>query len=638
MLHRHLIPRAVILCFTVGVAKLARVPLFFGYGEGHDIAASAISIRGLAYRYRGQEKPALDGVDLDVAEGEFVVVMGPSGAGKSTLCTTLNGLFPHFFRGRMEGEVRVNGRPTRGGKVGEFAREVGLVFQDFEAQLFSTNVALEVAFGPENFSVERGEMRRRVEGVLGRVRLEGFEGRQPATLSGGQKQRLAIASVLAIEPRVLCLDEPTTDLDPIGKLGVFEIASELKERDDVTLIVVEHETEETLEADRIVILRDGRVVTDRPAREVLRDVDLLQESRIMPLGVTRFFHEMGFWQGQLPLTPAEGLREFRQRGWRIDPGRHGELVAEDERREGGYGEALIEVEGLTHRYPNGLVALEGVDLAVRRGEFLAVLGQNGSGKTTLVKHFNGLLEPTEGSVRVEDETTTKQGIRKLGQTVGYVFQNPDHQIFSDTVALVAVVRVVSGRAVCPAVSTSARSSHGTRPADTSLYPRTRGRASGAHVAHAGILRPDPGRDLLPCPARGWSRRRGPLPLTARPPLPANSRPPRISRRNFRPRDLLHALSGQLRRLSYGGLYRLQAQRGIAAQYLFLRNARSEVVQYDGDHNARTLDARLTVADVGVHGYVLAPVHAGSLRRCRLAHKHTGRYRRASRSRTSTVSR
>jgi energy-coupling factor transport system ATP-binding protein len=417
-----------------GVAPTCTVRLPFGDLEVHDIAEPAVSIRGLAYRYRGQEKPALDGVDLDVAEGEFVVVMGPSGAGKSTLCTTLNGLVPHFFRGRMDGEVRVHGRSTREGKVGEFAREVGLVFQDFEAQLFSTNVALEVAFGPENFSVEREEMQRRVEGVLGRVRLEGFEGRQPATLSGGQKQRLAIASVLAIEPRVLCLDEPTTDLDPIGKLGIFEIASELKERDDVTLIVVEHETEETLEADRIVILRDGRVVTDRPAREVLRDVDLLEESRIMPLGVTRFFHEMGFWQGQLPLTPAEGLREFRQRGWQIDPGRHGELVAEDEKREGGYGEALIEVEGLTHSYPNGLVALEGVDLAVRRGEFLAVLGQNGSGKTTLVKHFNGLLEPTGGSVKVEEKTTTEQGIRKLGQTVGYVFQNPDHQIFSDTVA------------------------------------------------------------------------------------------------------------------------------------------------------------------------------------------------------------
>src|SRR5918994_519056 len=132
-----------------------------------------VSIEGLVYRYRGQQKPALDGVDLEVAEGEFVVVMGPSGAGKSTLCVSLNGLIPHFFRGRMEGEVRIRGRSTREGKVGEFAREVGLVFQDFEAQLFSTNVALEVAFGPENLGVEREEMVRRVESVLRRVGLRG---------------------------------------------------------------------------------------------------------------------------------------------------------------------------------------------------------------------------------------------------------------------------------------------------------------------------------------------------------------------------------------------------------------------------------------------------------------------------------
>jgi energy-coupling factor transport system ATP-binding protein len=142
---------------------------------------------------------------------------------------------------------------------------------------------------------------------------------------------------------------------------------------------------------------------------------------------------MGLWQGQLPLTPEEGVVEFRRRGWRMSPERHKALVEADAKREECYGEPVIEVEGLTHRYPNGVVALEGVDLSVRRGEFLAVLGQNGSGKTTLVKHFNGLLKPTEGTVLVGGEDTTKQGLRQLGQTVGYVFQNPDHQIFSDTV-------------------------------------------------------------------------------------------------------------------------------------------------------------------------------------------------------------
>ena len=391
----------------------------------------AVGIEGLTYRYGGQQKPALKGIDLEVAEGEFVVVMGPSGAGKSTLCVSLNGLIPHFFQGEMEGEVRVWGRSTREGKVGGFAEEIGLVFQDFEAQLFSTNVALEVAFGPENLGIERGEMIERVERVLGQVRLEGFEKRTPATLSGGQKQRLAIASVLATEPRILCLDEPTTDLDPAGKLGIFEIAEDLKDRDDVTLIVVEHETEETLEADRIVVLRDGEIVADRPAREVLRDVELLEESSVMPPQVARFFHEMGLWQGQLPLTPQEGFAEFGRRGWRVNPDRYRRLVEADGKQEEGYGEPIIQVEGLTHRYPSRVVALEGVDLTVRRGEFLAVLGQNGSGKTTLVKHFNGLLKPTEGTVKVGDD---EQGSQTLGQSVGYVFQDSDHQIFSDTVS------------------------------------------------------------------------------------------------------------------------------------------------------------------------------------------------------------
>ena len=275
-------------------------------------------------------------------------------------------------------------------------------------------------------------MVRRVRDVLQRVRLDGFEGRQPATLSGGQKQRLAIASVLAMEPRILCLDEPTTDLDPVGKLGVFEIAEELRSRDDVTLIVVEHETEDTLDADRIVVLQDGTVVRDRPVREVLGDVQFLEETEIMPLQVTRFFHELGSGE-HLPLTPEEGIEEFRRRNWRVSSERHEELLAADRTREEDYGEAVIEVEGLTHRYPNSVAALEGVDLEIRQGKFLAVLGQNGSGKTTLVKHFNGLLKPTEGEVRVGGVETVKQGLRRLGERVGYVFQNPDHQIFSDTV-------------------------------------------------------------------------------------------------------------------------------------------------------------------------------------------------------------
>ncbi|MDI7275747.1 MAG: energy-coupling factor transporter ATPase, partial [Anaerolineae bacterium] len=298
-------------------------------------------------------------------------------------------------------------------------------------QLFSTNVALEVAFGPENFCIPWEEMDRRVRHSLSLVGLDGMEQRTPASLSGGQKQKLAIASVLAMEPKVLCMDEPTTDLDPISKLGIFAIADELRRTHDITLVVVEHETEEAAKARRIVLIKGGSVVRDGPAHEVLREVELMESIGVQPLGVPQFFHAMA--SDDLPLTIEEGVEQFSSRGWRIDEAAYEALCQRDAERRRGYGEPVIRVEGLSYSYPGNVEALRGIDLEVRRGEFLAIVGQNGSGKTTLVKHFNGLLEPTEGRVLVDGQDTGRQGVYKLGQKVAYVFQNPDHQIFSDTV-------------------------------------------------------------------------------------------------------------------------------------------------------------------------------------------------------------
>jgi energy-coupling factor transporter ATP-binding protein EcfA2 len=357
--------------------------------------------------------------------------MGPSEAGKSTFCECLNGLVPHFFRGRLLGEVRVLGQDTRKRTVAEMAEHVGLVFQDFESQLFSTNVALEVAFGMENLCVPWEEMDERVHHSLKLVGLEGLENRTPASLSGGQKQKLAIASVLAMEPQLLCMDEPTTDLDPISKMGIFAIADELRQRRDITLIIVEHETEEALKAGRIVLMKEGLVLRDGPAGEVLREVELMESIGVQPLHVPQLFHRLG--APELPLTVEEGVAEFRRRGWRIDEDAYRAMHERDQARQEAYGEPLIRVEGLSYSYPGQVEALRGIDLGIRRGEFVAIVGQNGSGKTTLVKHFNGLLLPTEGRVLVGGEETKAQGVYKLGEKVAYVFQNPDHQIFSQTV-------------------------------------------------------------------------------------------------------------------------------------------------------------------------------------------------------------
>jgi len=402
---------------------------------GNDVQPKAISIKNLTYRYKDQkEKNAVENIHLDIDKGQFVVIMGPSGAGKSTLANCLNGLIPHFIRGQYSGEVFVNGIKTKDNTVSRMAKELGLVFQDFESQLFSTNTKLEIAFGPENFQVERNEIQRRIDKILKTVKLEGFENRQPSTLSGGQKQRLAIGSVLASQPSIICMDEPTTDLDPVGKLGIFNIAKELHEDKDLTLIIIEHETEEALYADRLIIMENGSILRDGSPKEVLKEVELTDRIGIMSLQVPKYFSQITqIEKEQLPLTPDEGFEKYKSLGLEIDEEKYNQSLKEDEEREKRYGDVVIEVKDLEHTYPNGKTALRGASLKVREGEFLAVLGHNGSGKTTLVKHFNGLLLPTRGDVIVREKDTKKSTIFEIGKEVGYVFQNPDHQIFADTV-------------------------------------------------------------------------------------------------------------------------------------------------------------------------------------------------------------
>lgn len=395
----------------------------------------AISIKNLSFKYKDQkEGQALNDINLDINQGQFVVIMGPSGAGKSTLANCLNGLIPHFIRGQYNGEVYVDGKKVKDLNVSGNAKSIGLVFQDFESQLFSTNTKLEIAFGPENFGVPRDEIEKRIEKILRVVKLEGFEDRQPSTLSGGQKQRLAIGSVLATQPKIVCMDEPTTDLDPLGKLGIFNIAKELHESKELTLVIIEHETEEALNADRLIIMENGNILRDGKPQDILKEIELTDKIGIMSLQVPKYFKEVSnLGREELPLTPEEGYEKFEKLNLKIDEDKYNALIKKEDEREASYGEVLIDVKNLEHTYQNGNKVLKGIDLQVRKGEFLAVLGHNGSGKTTLVKHLNGLLTPTAGNVVVGGMDTKNTSIYEIGKQVGYAFQNPDHQIFADTV-------------------------------------------------------------------------------------------------------------------------------------------------------------------------------------------------------------
>ncbi|MCX8024442.1 MAG: energy-coupling factor transporter ATPase [Thermanaerothrix sp.] len=380
-----------------------------------------ISIKDLTYRYRGQKRNAIEHITLDVMPGEFIAIMGASEAGKSTLAACINGLIPHFFRGKFSGEVEVCGKNTCSSRVAEMAEVTGMVFQDFEAQLFSTNVELEVAFGLENFNVPRDEISRRVNEALQFVGLEGLRRRSPATLSGGQKQKLAIASVLAMYPKILVMDEPTTDLDPISKAGIFEIANHLRQRDDLTLLVVEHETEEVLTAQKIALLDEGKLIRLAPAQELLREVDLLESHGVMPLGVTKYFYHMGI-KNDAPLNVDDGIKKFHERQWHLSDPVYETLKNQERAREQKYGAPLIRCENLQFAYPNGTHALKGIDLEIRRGEMVAIVGQNGSGKTTLLKMVNRLIEPSAGRIYLDGVDIQTLPVTQLRRRIGYVIQ------------------------------------------------------------------------------------------------------------------------------------------------------------------------------------------------------------------------
>jgi energy-coupling factor transporter ATP-binding protein EcfA2 len=221
----------------------------------------AVKIENLSFTYSGGEKPALNKINLEIKRGEYLGIMGLNGAGKTTLGLSINGIVPQSTMGIYEGNVTVEGLDTSTTPVREMARTVGIVFDNPEFQMSQVSAAEEVALGLENLGVPNEEMPPRVGAALGTVGLAGFEERSPMGLSGGQQQRLAIASVLAMQPKILFMDEPTSNLDPIGKEEVFELARKLNREEGMTVIVAEHEAEVLAAyADRIVVLHHGEIV------------------------------------------------------------------------------------------------------------------------------------------------------------------------------------------------------------------------------------------------------------------------------------------------------------------------------------------------------------------------------------------
>jgi energy-coupling factor transport system ATP-binding protein len=373
----------------------------------------------------GEQKPALRDLSLRVDEGEFLLVIGPSGSGKSTLLRCFNGLVPHFYGGTFQGRVEVAGRdPVAVGPRG-MSDLVGFVFQDPEAQFVVDTVEDELAFAMENLALPQALMRKRVEEVLDQLGIAALRSRRVSTLSGGEKQRVAIASVLTLQPRVLVLDEPTSQLDPQAAEEVLVVLRQLNQDLGLTVVLSEHRLERVVQyADRILALSSPGepVQLDTPGAVLAR---IGQTPPLITLG-----KKLG-WQ-PLPLTIKDGRPFAREVVRQHENGRTGVTIhAPTPSNPSPSGIPIISVKDLWHRY-NGHEALRGVNLEVRCGEFVALMGRNGSGKTTLLKHLVGLLRPGHGEVKVAELDTRQATVEEVARRVGYVSQDPGSLLFAET--------------------------------------------------------------------------------------------------------------------------------------------------------------------------------------------------------------
>ena len=277
-----------------------------------------IELAGVSFRYASSAAYALRDVSLTIGEGEFVAILGRNGAGKTTLELCLDGIVPNLVMGDLEGEVRVAGADATSTPVREMAGTVGMVFDNPEFQVSQLTVAEEVALGLENLAVPYEEMRGRIGDALAMVDLAGFEERMPLALSVGQQQRLAIAAVLAMQPRILVMDEPTSNLDPTGKQEVFAIAERLNRDHGMTVVMAEHEVEAMARyADRVIVLDGGRIVANGTPREVLTQGDLLEAVGLRPPQATalalRLRQGRFGWADPLPVTADDAVAALEHR-------------------------------------------------------------------------------------------------------------------------------------------------------------------------------------------------------------------------------------------------------------------------------------------------------------------------------------
>ena len=393
-----------------------------------------IKAENLTFRYNEESViNILDNLNIEIHKGGFTAILGHNGSGKSTLAKHFNAInLP------LGGKVYIEKMDTSDEKLlYDIRQTVGMVFQNPDNQIVATIVEEDVAFAPENMGVPSAEIRRRVDDALEAVGMTKYKKRAPHMLSGGQKQRVAIAGILAMDPAYIVLDEPTAMLDPIGRREVMATLKRLNRVKNVTVVIITHNMDEAVLADRVVVMDKGHIILDDIPEKVFGDVEKIKNIGLDVPQVTEFVYELrkkGFDIKNDILTVEQGIEEIRPF---VKEGTVNIPESSDIKRN----EPVIEVKNVSYEYsPNGpfsKVALNNVSLTVNKGDFIAVIGHTGSGKSTLLQMFNALVKPTEGDVLVNGRSILDKSVnlREIRTTVGLVFQYPEHQLFEETVRM-----------------------------------------------------------------------------------------------------------------------------------------------------------------------------------------------------------
>jgi energy-coupling factor transport system ATP-binding protein len=370
-------------------------------------------VENLSFQYRIRPELAIENISFELKPGEMLLIAGSSGCGKTTLARCINGLIPRSYGGKREGQVFLHGKDVAEIPLAEVAQIVGTLLQDPERQIVASNVYNEIAFGPENLGLPREEIVERVEMAMRRLGLEYLRERDTFNLSGGEKQKVALAGVLAMNPSILLLDEPLASLDPASAYEALDIFRSLAD-EGKTVVLIEHRVEDAIAArpDRLMYMESGQVKYLGPIKSLPDEIDHKQVKLPAQWVVKRVKEQKG------PVKTVSRPVLSRIEG--------------PEARE--QGETLVSFENVSFRYSDDTpFVLRNVNLKIRHGDLIAVLGPNGVGKSTLIKHAIGLLKPTEGTVLVEGQDTRKMSVAQIARVLGFVFQSPTHMLYAPTV-------------------------------------------------------------------------------------------------------------------------------------------------------------------------------------------------------------